>query len=421
MPNRKKFYRIFWKNEECRSIFSMHKEQLLEKLNYDILGTKKTLYNKQIVLSNTFKFKKHQFNLLDQRTDNTKIDINTAIDTKVTDIVRQENVQNLLEIRLGKTIEKVKQKTSETSLGQLKLGLKLINSLSDEKKLIALLQEFHVLPKNISTSNEMGEYFKNLLNEFVNSEVIVNSLDVFDKVSDLYSAYIYKRLAETNQFYIEALFSDKNFKDRINLFDILYESNFIKKSNNKTFYECLNCERGVYKGVVSLRIIPSNLKKLKCPVCDKEVLYLSPYELDEEIYHDIVNEKDGLISVAANHLLTENEFIIHKNFIIPPNTELDFVAFKNNNIYIIESKVYKLDTPEHTQASNLRTTIDNYINKKYQSLINYGYYNFDFIILTNYTNPNVYSSVKSEYSDKIKQYRIRLHTLDDFKRYVEEQ
>lgn len=420
MPNRKKFYRIFWKNEVCRSIFSLHKEQLLEKLNYNILGTKRVIFSKRIVLSNGVKFRKHQFNLLDQRTDNNKVDINNDLDSKVTSLVKQERVQSFIDAKFGKAIEKIKKQSNESSFSQMKLLWKLLSSISNENKLIGLFHELHVLPKNVSSFDEMDIYIKSTVSEFVNSDVILDSLDAFDRLSDLYSAFIYKKLVQANQFYTDAIFSDENFKNRVELFDLLYESNFINSSNYKTFYECLNCERGVFRGVVSLRVMPSKVK-LKCPACGKDVLYLAPYELDEEIYHDIVNEKDGLISVAANHLLTENEFIVHKNFIIPPNTELDFIAFKNNNTYIIESKVYKLDTPEHTQASNLRTTIDNYINKKYQSLINYGYYNFDFIILTNYTNPNVYSSVKSEYSDKIKQYRVRLHTLDDFKRYVEEQ
>ena len=108
--------------------------------------------------------------------------------------------------------------------------------------------------------------------------------------------------------------------------------------------ECTNCKKGTYNGVIRLNTNPIKLNNLKCPNCEKGLIYFVPYELHKDIL-EIVKEKDGLLLHAyCNHLHVEGiPYYKNKNFL--DDIEIDCMYEINNNIYIVESKMYKINTP----------------------------------------------------------------------------
>ena len=99
----KKFYKLFWTHPVCRQIFSLHKEQLLEKREVDLGHDKRTYYLQKIVLSNNQK-QKISPDLIVGRIENQKVDLNDNLENKTSKYFDEAKFQALVETHFGKAI-----------------------------------------------------------------------------------------------------------------------------------------------------------------------------------------------------------------------------------------------------------------------------------------------------------------------------
>ncbi len=134
---------------------------------------------------------------------------------------------------------------------------------------------------------------------------------------------------------------------------MLYDNRIIAPSSEDAFIECSHCDPGTYKGVFQLRINPNKLKDLKCPVCSKEVTYFVPYELHKEIY-DVVKSQDGLLLDAYCNVLDRGKYQYKTNQHFLDNIEIDCIFSDGTFTYIVEAKMYKLNTETDKLKSKIR-------------------------------------------------------------------
>lgn len=414
----KKFYNLFWTNEVCRRIFSLHKEQLLEKRDIDLGHEKRTYYLQKIVISND-KGKKLSTDLIETRIENNKVDLNDNLEVTASKYFDEAKFQALVETYFGKAIEKIEKELSSGTFSQVRFGFELLSSLSSEEKLIKFLKGYHLLPANINSFSQIEEMLNKTVSSFITKESILEFLDSVDKISEFYTTGVYHNLLESNKFYADTFYETELFKDRLQLFDMLYEAKVFESGIYKTYYECYNCDENVFKSIATLKTKPSKIA-LKCPVCKRETFYLSPYRINDEIFSHIT-DKDGLIKFAAKHLLTQKGFTYKDNIQIPPDIELDLVAFKKEVIsLILEVKMFKTDTPEHTHKSNLNTAISKAAKAK-EKVINLDspFKNSFLIVTTNYSDINLLKEVREGNKTKMREYKIKLLSLDELYEYLD--
>lgn len=414
----KKFYNLFWANAVCRQIFTLHKEQLLEKRDIDFGEQKRSYYLQRIILSNNQK-QKISNNLIVSRIENNKIDLNDNIETTTSKYFDEAKFHKLVETHFGKAIKKIERSLSSGTFSQIRFGLELLNSLSSEEKLITFLKKFHLIPTHVNNFSQIEEILNKNVSSLITKESILEFIDSIDKISEFYTNEVYHNLLESNNFYMDILYDAESFKDRQFVFDQLYEAKIIESGINKTYYECYNCEENVFKSIATLKAKPTKIS-VRCPVCGKETFYLSPYRINDEIFAHIT-DKDGLIKFAVKHLLTEKGFTIKENFVIPPDIELDLVAFNKDNLTIIlELKMFKTDTPEQTHKSNLNTAISKAIKAK-QKLVELEntFKNSFTLIVTNYSDEKLIKETRDGSRAKMKEHKVKLITLDEFANYID--
>lgn len=174
----------------------------------------------------------------------------------------------------------------------------------------------------------------------------------------------YKNLYNTNQILINTLNNEDNFQSRIDLFGKLYDAKIIAPSKDDAFIECTHCDPLTYRGVFQLRLNPKKLKNLKCPVCSKELTYFVPYELHQDVY-SIVKEKDGLILDALCNRLNNFGIKYKVNLTFFDNIEIDCLFETEDTIYVVETKMYKINTSK----SKLKSKIRKHFGKLVQDII----------------------------------------------------
>lgn len=354
---KKVFYNLFWQNQSCQNLFMLSKEELLETTT---IGNDENAFSyslPRITISNaqdnddgihdTIKFRNETQNIFLDGSLNTKIEYFTPI------------VEDFFDKHFRKSVEKL---VNDFEKKGLSLFFKAIKILTDEenreKNSVKFLKEYGFIGHNIETFEEIQTNFEQKLipkkgNELINENTINTFFEGIKFIKELYVNHSYKKLYNTNQILVNTLNSEDNFASRIKLFHLLYDNKIIAPSSEDAFIECSHCDSGTYKGVFQLRINPNKLKDLKCPVCSKEVTYFVPYELHKEIY-DIVKSQDGLLLDAYCNILENNKYQYQTNQHFLENIEIDCVFSDGTFTYIVEVKMYKLNTDIDKLKSKIR-------------------------------------------------------------------
>jgi hypothetical protein len=408
----KKFFSLFWTNTVCQNIFSTHKEQILEKREVDVGTEKRTYYLQKIVISND-QVKKTDQQLVVTRIENKRVDLTDNLENKAAKYFDDAKFQAFIDTRFGKAIEKIENKLSSGTFSQVRFGFELLNSLSNEAKLITFLKKYHLIPEHINSFSQIEEIFQKTVSNLITKDAIIDLLDSVDKISEIYNTEIYQNLVESNQFYTNVMYDTESYKSRIQLFDFLYEAGVLESGVYKTYYECYNCDDNSFKTIATIKAKPSKIA-LKCPICNKETAYLSPYRINDSVFEKITH-KDGLVMFAVTYLLEENGYNCTQNFHIPTDIELDLVAFKDGrNAVIFELKMYKTDTPEHTQKSNLNKAVSQAIKTRSRiSDLNNQFVTADFYIVTNYKNLELIKETREEHREELREKKIKLLSLGE--------
>lgn len=414
----KKFYNLFWTDPTCQAIFSTHRTQLLED-EVELIVTKEKFFAQRIVLTNSQKRKKRKGELqISNRNENESIELIHNLQTAAKKYFDQAKLEIYIKEKFGSSIKKIETELTKTG-GWLKLAMKLVGSLDNEKDLFKLLSDYDLIPKEIQTKEQFGEYvegeFKLQMKEFLKKENLSDLAISIDLISTYYNHKIKNNLFSATKHFTDILYDNDNYQDRLYFFDNLYEMGVIKGGKLKSYYECVNCAPNAFNGVLTINIKPTSLK-LKCPCCNKELFYIVPYELDKSIYDNIVH-KDGLLFFAIKHLLEQYNYKFNHNRTQQPDIEIDFCLLNEQNLIyeIVEVKMYKTDRPDDTQIGNLREAVSQ-IKKMIDKLMTVlpDYKAVQKSIVTNITRDSVYKIARRELEKDLKDYNISLYTISDF-------
>ena len=246
-------------------------------------------------------------------------------------------------------------------------------------------------------------------------------LKSLDEIASFYDKENFESLMEADKFYIDVLYDKESFKSRIELFDMLYDAGCLEGGVFKTYYECTNCEEGVFSGNVKLNVRPEKIK-LKCPNCNKEVFYLAPYKIDDVLFNEILS-KDGILHAAIEYFLIEEGFSVNSNVTIPKDIEIDLQVVNpaGHVADIIETKMFKTDRPEDTIKTNLKEGLTKLIRAREKLVnINPGYQLIKFHFVTNILDENLLSDVRKDFAEPISKNKIRIHSIESLKKYFED-
>ncbi|WP_298419786.1 hypothetical protein [uncultured Kordia sp.] len=350
------FYNIFWQDPACQNLFLLSKEELLESISFGDENNPYTYSSNRIIISNaqndseaidTIKFRSERYDLFLGNSLEEKIEYFKPI------------IEDIYDKKLKKSFEKLINDYNEKGW---RLFVRFIKIISNEKKrednIIQFLHDYGFIGKHIKTFEGVEKHFEKLFipkkrNELINEQTINTFFEGIKFIKELYVNHSYKKLYTTNQVLVNTLYSEDNFNSRLKLFHLLYESKIIYPSNEDAFVECSNCEPETYKGTLQLRINPKKLNNLKCPLCSSELTYFIPYELDKEI-HEIVKSKDGLLLNALCNRLDKYNIDYKTNVNFLDDIELDCFFNKNDEIYFIEVKMYKLNTSKSKLKSKVK-------------------------------------------------------------------
>ena len=352
------FYNLFWQDKACQNLFLLSKEELLDTKIIQLEGVSTSVSLPRIIISNiqdkedfnhkTIRLRNETSNIRTEKSLNDKIELYTPI------------ITNFIETKFGKSLKKVICDFENDPWKILSKPLEAILDGEDnfEKVTIEFLKEYGFIGKNINSFSGLEKFFeKEAISKnaktFLSENNVWNFLEFLRSIKDIYVNESYKSLYNTNQILVNALHDIDDYKSRLNLFSLLYESKIITPSHEDSFIECTNCEPGDYKGVFQLKLNPRKLSNLNCPICSNELSYFVPYELHNDIYQ-IIKQKDGLLlDVICNYL--ENKKITFKtNVNLLKDIELDCVFENNKFVYIVECKMYKQSTTFEKQKHKMR-------------------------------------------------------------------
>jgi hypothetical protein len=351
------FYYIFRQNKACRNLFLLSKEELLDTKTIEFEDETKYISFPRLIISNVDKDKElHE--KLKLRNETNLIKSNSTINSKI-DIYRPL-ITNYFEGKFGKSLEKFSNDVNDNSLQIVKIIFKLISSNQSkrEKLIIDQLQKYGFVGKHIKSFDQMEDFFqkeiftKNI-NSILNENNLWNILEFLKSIKDIYLNESYKTLYSSNQILVNSLVDLDNYEDRLRLFDILYENGIIFSSKEDSFFECIDCPPGNYRGTLQIKVNPGKLKDFKCPICSKNLSYYVPFGLHKDIF-DIIKQKDGLLLDALCNNLTFNKIEYKTNVKLLNDIELDCTYKIKDISFIIESKMYKVNTEPKKLKSKIK-------------------------------------------------------------------
>lgn len=354
---KKVFYNLFWQNQSCQNLFMLSKEELLETTT---IGNDDNAFSyslPRITISNAQESEDNVHDTIKFRNETQNIFLDGSLNAKIEYFA--PILEDFFDKHFRKSFEKLINDFDKKGLSLFFRAIKILtNEEKREKNSIKFLKEYGFIGQNIETFKEIEANFERRLipkkgNELINENTINTFFEGIKFIKELYVNHSYKKLYNTNQILVNTLNSEDNFTSRIKLFHLLYDNKIIAPSSEDAFIECSHCDPGTYKGVFQLQINPNKLKDLKCPVCSQEVTYFVPYELHKEIYN-VVKSQDGLLLDAYCNVLDSNKYQYKTNQHFLDNIEIDCIFSDGIFTYIVEAKMYKINTETYKLKSKIR-------------------------------------------------------------------
>ncbi len=400
--SRKVFYNLFWKNRACQNLFLLSKEELLDTKKIDFDGNSTSISFPRIIISNIESKDSFDHETLRYRTENNSIRNEEIFNQKIE--LYTPLVINFIESKFSKPINKLLNDLDRDLFRVVSIALSIISADEEERGDLILdaLKVYGFIPKNISNLKGIESFFsKEIVSKNFKSALsernLWNFLEFIRAGKDIYVNLSYKSLYNTNQVLVNALYDIDEFESRLKLFSLLFESKIISSSNEDAFIECMSCEPGTYRGVFQLKINPRKLPELKCPICAKKLTYYIPYDLDQEIYK-IVKNKDGLLLDALAWKLDTLgiEYELQKR--ISNDIEIDCWFYIGNELFIVECKMYKLNTLEKKLRQKIREHFGKLVKdvKRISQIEEYGHCTIKPVLLVNLMNDALLKSLSVE-------------------------
>lgn len=137
------------------------------------------------------------------------------------------------------------------------------------------------------------------------------------------------------------------------------------------------------------------------PCLLKRSTYFVPYELNKEIY-DIVKSQDGLLLDAYCNVLENNKYQYKTNQHFLEDIEIDCVFSDGIFTYIVEAKMYKLNTETYKLKSKIREHFGKLIKdvERLQKLPEFETIVLKPILLVNVIDSNLVQEIETELKGK---------------------
>lgn len=399
----KKFYNIFWQYKSCQNLFLLSKEELLESFSLGSHDNKFIYTSNRIIISNALE-RNHIIDTIKFRTEDYNIEIEDSLEKRI--VYFKPILEDIFNQRFKKSVEKL---VDDFEKNGLRLVFKTIIQLADENKreqnVLKILKKYGFIGKNLKSYKDVELYLENSFKfkknkNLINDKTINNFFEGLKYIKEIYVNQSYKKLYTTNQVLLNTLNSDDNFESRLKLFNHLFDSDILKSSTEDAFIECSNCPPSTYKGVFQLKLNPNKLEDLKCPVCKEELTYFVPYELHEEIYK-IVKDRDGLLLNALVNKLESKNINVNLNKMFLGDIEVDCCFIFKKVFYVVETKMYKLNTTEDKLSSKIKKHFGK-LNKDVKRIIDQEVIDMSSIshlqpiLLVNVTNNKLIRKVANE-------------------------
>lgn len=419
-----KFYNLFWQNKACQNLFLLSKDELLDTKEIQIENLTYRISMPRIILSNVENKNENDFTTIKIRNENNSLSTENTMTTNIKSF--EPLLTDFRESNLGKSLEKLVKDINEKPYKILRTFISLI-SKSEEKKekvIIKFLKEYGFIGNHIDSLNQLGHTIKDQLISKKNIKIFLtdknmwNLLEFTKSIKDIYINESRKSLYNTNQILIGALHDNEDYTSRTRLFNLLFESNIISPTNEDSFIECLDCEPGTYKGVLQLKLNPKKLENLKCPVCQGKLTYYVPYRLHDEIF-EIVKLQDGLLHNTVVRLLEKNQINFESNRNYLKDIEIDTVFnFKKIN-YLIECKMYKLNTA----PNKLENKVKKHFKKLISDTIRIGdEHKSQPILIVNMINENLLREIENSFIAEFDPEKIlppRIMNINQFEKEID--
>lgn len=417
----KKFYRLFWSNQTCMNLFSLSKEELLDTHSNSVLNIN---YSKpRIIISNVQENPNYTLEIIKNRTDSRALDEEDEMSEKLDSL--EPILMKIYESDFKKGIEKIFDDYDKKPLRFLwqffRLGAKPEEA---EKGFLEILKKYGLVARHLNSFDEVKQFYRDKYFG-KNSELIeeanvqlVEELIIFLKNLQLNAAY--KSMYNSNQVLVNSLHEEDNFQSRIHLFRLLYESDIIYNTGEDAFIECTNCEKGKYRGTISLEIPPSKLDKLVCPLCGEKLTYFISYGLHEDLYK-LIKTKDGLLHGILVELLESNNLKFKSNLYYLDDIEIDCLAQMNNTYYVIEVKMFKLNTSENKLKQKVRASYDKLLRdiSRLNEIDEFIHENLSPLLLVNISNSSLLNKIISEIKSEQKFQEMSVFNIAGFQNLIQ--
>jgi len=399
-----KFNHLFFKNKACQNLFLLSKYELLETRNF---GTEESPYNiptNRIIITNTQEENQELIQTIKDRSALYDVELNSSIEEKIEDL--KPIIENFFNAKFKKSIDALIEDFDKNKAKHIIVATSAIFSSNREKIIIDFLKEYKFIGDNINSFDDIDKMLEQVFipskrNVLINEKTLKSFFEGIKYIKELYVNYSYKNLYNTNQVLVNTLNSEDNYNSRIQLFGALFDSKIITASDEDAFIECTHCPPLTYRGVFQLNLNPKLLKNLKCPVCNNALIYFVPYELHPEIYQ-IINAHDGVLLHAIAETLKNKkvDFKLNEKFL--NDIEIDCVYKLENKLYLIESKMYKLNTTKDKLSKKIKAHFDELISKliRIQELNQKDKFELIPILITNINDLDLLSEIKIHFEKK---------------------
>lgn len=401
---RDKFYNIFWQNKSCQNIFLLSKSEFLDTIDFSSLDLPFTYSTNKIIISNSNQEEK-SVDTIKSRTEDYNFDLEASVNKKIEHF--EPIIIEFFKTKYGKQFNKLLKDIKENPEDLLTILFALFDKETNmEELIIKLLKKYHFIPPSINSFKEIQTHVENILipskkNELINERNIKIFSEGLKFIKELYVNHNYKRLYATNQILVNSLVDVDNFTDRIEMFHRLYEAKVLIASHDDTFVECHNCDPLTFRGTIQLKLNPKKLQKLTCPNCSHPLTYFVPYILDDTIFK-IIQNQDGLLLDSLCYLLEKREASFLTNQKRLRNIEIDCMYKSDQNYYLIECKMYKVNTERRKLKSKIKEHASKLIKdlSKLTLTDEFSSYHTIPILLVNINDDEFISEIEAEFKTK---------------------
>ena len=427
------FYDLLWEEPALQDIFFRHRDEILSREQMRYGKRDFSFYQPRIVISNylenQMKDKKlrRRIKASQRGHENFLSDLGSIFEEHL----EESALQKVISQNIWKAGKRVISILESSRYVKAKMLREFLLSLSSERRLTRFLHKQGFIETDNLNLDQLGdELVDGLLGGVEKSVKQVDRqrfslfIEIVDRLSETYMDHTYKGLIAANQQYINVLYDTDGYRDRLELFDELYDVQALMGGKSKTFFECVNCPPGTFKGTAALDTKPSRVK-ISCPNCEQDSFFLAPYHIAPPILQDIMDE-DGLLLYAIVHLIEDigiNYGIRHRpDFQGCEDVESDIILLDPNGLIfgIIEIKMFKTSKPQENLKSSLMGAYNKFMKAREKYIAadpNFG--GIPFYLVSNISDKQILDKVRSKIKKEQKGAPVFLYPPNEVKSQLE--